>query len=232
MKILVVSATENEIQPLKSKLEHNNSSACGLKVSKSNDFLVDFLVTGIGGVLTTYSLIRKISEKEYDIVLNAGIAGSFNQNIGVGDVVFIQRDQFADLGIEDKNELFTLFEKGFMDENEFPFNNGRLENPYEYNFSIEKVSAITVNTTHGCNKSIDLFKRKFQADIETMEGAAFFYVCLKEGVKFLQIRSISNYIEERDINNWNIPLAIKNLNEKLLEIIDQLEKENLNWESF
>jgi futalosine hydrolase len=57
-----------------------------------------------------------------------------------------------------------------------------------------------------------------------MEGAAFSYVCLQEGVKFVQIRSISNYVEEREEANWDIPLAIKNLNIKLLEIIDVISK--------
>ena len=44
-----------------------------------------------------------------------------------------------------------------------------------------------------------------------MEGAAFFYVCLCENIPFLQIRAISNYVEQRNEKNWNIPLAIKNL---------------------
>jgi futalosine hydrolase len=99
-----------------------------------------------------------------------------------------------------------------------------LENPYEFDFDLKKVSAITVNTTHGCKKSIDLFKNKFNADIETMEGAAFFYVCLNEGVKFFQIRTISNFVEERNEANWNIPLAIKNLNQQLSGIIDVIVK--------
>ena len=55
-----------------------------------------------------------------------------------------------------------------------------------------------------------------------MEGAAFFYVCLQEKIPFLQIRSISNYVEKRNKSNWNIPLAIDNLNVVLLDIINSL----------
>ena len=79
-----------------------------------------------------------------------------------------------------------------------------------------------MNTTHGNKTSIQLFKEKFNADIETMEGAAIFYVCLLENIPFLQIRAISNYVEERNTANWNIPLAIKNLNNKLIEIIEKI----------
>ncbi|MBU8893312.1 MAG: futalosine hydrolase [Bacteroidales bacterium] len=218
MKILVVSATEKEIFPALNKI----------KSFKEDYLAVDVLVTGIGAVFTTYSLSRKLSEKEYDLVINAGIAGSFNPELKIGDTVYVESDQFADLGIEHKNEFYTVFEKGFSPENKFPFKNALLENPYEFDFDLKKVSAITVNTTHGCKKSIDLFKNKFKADIETMEGAGFFYVCLNEGVKFLQIRSISNYVEERNEAKWNIPIAIKNLNQQLLEIIDVIIQEEKN----
>jgi len=215
MKILVVSATEKEILPLKSKIES----------IKSLNQQVDFLNTGIGSVFTTYLLTRKLTEKDYDIVINAGIAGSFNCDLEIGGVVFINSDEFADLGIEDKSEFYTIFEKGFISKDQFPFNNGKLENSYVFDLNIKHATAITVNTTHGCSKSIELFKNKFNADVETMEGAAFCYVCLQEGIKFMQIRSVSNYVEERDTEKWNIPLAIKNLNKKLFEIIDVLVKE-------
>ncbi len=215
MKILVVSATEKEIFQIKKEIEST-------KVLNQE---LDFLVTGIGSVFTTYSLLRKISEQDYDIIINAGIAGSFNANMNIGDVVFVHSDEFADLGVEDKTEYFTMFEKGFIKKDQFPFTNGQLLNPYEFKLDIHKASAITVNTTHGCKKSIELFQKKFNADIETMEGASFFYVCLQEGVKFMQIRSISNYVEERDTAKWNIPLAIKNLNRELFDIISVLQKE-------
>lgn len=218
MKILIVSATEKEIFPLLNKIDTINQET----------LVVDTLITGIGPVFTTYLLTRRLSEKDYDLVINAGIAGSFNSEIPIGETVFVQSDQFADLGIEDKNEFYTIFEKGFLNKDQFPFKNAKLENPYLFNLNLKKVSAITVNTTHGCDKSIDLFKQKFKADIETMEGAAFFYVCLQEGEKFFQVRAISNLIEERNSANWNIPLAIKNLNQKLFELMDVLSKTKKN----
>ena len=54
-----------------------------------------------------------------------------------------------------------------------------------------------------------------------MEGAAFFYACLLGGVRFHQIRSISNFVEERDRSKWDIPLALANLNKTLFEILKE-----------
>ena len=48
------------------------------------------------------------------------------------------------------------------------------------------------------------YENKFLPVIESMEGAALHYVCLMEKIPFLQIRSISNYIGERDKKKWNM----------------------------
>lgn len=222
MKILVVSATEKEILPVKNKLKVNKSAACVMKYGVIKDFSVDFLVTGVGGVLTAYALTKTLAAKKYDMVINAGIAGSFITDLTIGEVVFVETDQFADLGIEDKDAFFTLFEKGFLNENETPFQNGKLKNPNNFDLELKKVTAITVNTTHGNKQTIKLFQHKFGSDIESMEGAACAYVCAKENIKYMQIRSISNYVEERDQAKWDIPLAIEKLNKKLYTIIDRM----------
>ena len=222
MKILVVSATEKEILPLRNKLKVNKSAACVMKYGVIKSFDVDYLVTGIGGVLTTYALTKTLMARKYDLVINTGIAGSFNVDLEIGEVVFVQTEEFADLGIEDKDELYTMFEKGFMKKDENPFKNAKLENPYKFDLNLKKVSGITVNTTHGNKQSIQKFKNKFNADIETMGGAACVYVCLQQGITFMQIRSISNYVEERNEANWNIPLAIENLTEKLYDIVRKM----------
>ena len=65
-------------------------------------------------------------------------------------------------------------------------------------------------------------KEKFSADIETMEGAAFHYVCLHQQINFLQLRSISNIVGERDKTKWKTKEAINNLNDELFKIIKNL----------
>ena len=49
------------------------------------------------------------------------------------------------------------------------------------------------------------------ADVESMEGAAFFEACLAAGVPFAEIRAVSNAVGEEDRSRWNIPLALANL---------------------
>jgi futalosine hydrolase len=54
-------------------------------------------------------------------------------------------------------------------------------------------------------------KSLYSADIETMEGAAFFFVCLRRQVKFLQLRGISNVVGVRDKAQWKTAEALENL---------------------
>ncbi len=222
MKILIVSATLNEIEMT------INSFKVATKVNNNfysvffSDSEIDFLITGIGSYSTIYQLTKQLSKQKYDLVINAGIAGAFDKKIKLGTVVYVVSEQIADLGVDDNGTFKTIFEQNFTAPNTPPFDNGKLLNNNNLDISFKKATAITTNTVSGNNQNIEKLITKFNADIETMEGAAFFYVCLQEEQKFAEIRAISNYVEARNKNNWEIDKAIKNLNLELQEIIYRL----------
>jgi futalosine hydrolase len=200
MRLLVVAATKAEIQPFINS--HPN---------------VDVLITGIGMIATTYHLTKHLAKKKYDLVINAGIAGAFDRSIELGETVQVISEEIPELGAEDDDRFVSLTDLGFMDPNCFPFKNGKLINDFRVE-NLNSFAGVTVNTVNGNATSIKNLVERCRPDVESMEGAAFFYVCLHEKVKFLQIRSISNYVEKRNRANWNIPLAIKNLNEYLTQM--------------
>ena len=84
---------------------------------------------------------------------------------------------------------------------------------------LKPVRAITLNTATGSEITREKLLKKFNPDIETMEGATFFYICSRENIPFLAMRAISNRVGARNKNNWKIDLAIKNLTEKLRDIL-------------
>jgi futalosine hydrolase len=204
MNVLVVSATEFEIEPL----VHENNIA-------------DVLITGIGIPATIFHLTKKLSQKNYDLVIQAGIAGTFSADLKKGTVLLVDKDAFGDLGIYEKGNFKTLFDSGFINENEFPFSNGWLVNRHEYltHSSLSLATGITVNKITDDGIQIKKLSDKFKPDIESMEGAALHYVCLQQKIKFLQLRSISNTVGERDKQKWEMKKAITNLNMELKKII-------------
>ena len=204
MNILVVAATEFEL----GSFDRQNNSE-------------DVLITGIGIPATIFHLTKKLYQKNYDLVIQAGIAGAFGDTLKTGSVVMVEKDTYGDIGIDEKENFKTLFETGLASENNFPFKNGWLLNQHEYftHPTLPAVKGITVNKITDDATQIKNLAEKFRADIESMEGAAFHYVCLQQKVKFLQLRSISNIVGERDKEKWNIQEAILNLNIELKKII-------------
>ena len=80
------------------------------------------------------------------------------------------------------------------------------------------VNAVTVNEISTDEKRIEFYRNSLGADIESMEGAALHYVALSENIPFLQMRSLSNFVGERDKNKWVMDIAIANLNLELQRI--------------
>lgn len=192
MKILIVAATKSEI-------EQERFPNC------------EMLITEVGMINTAISLTQQLSHNDYDLVINMGVAGSFSDDLKIGDVVEVVEDAFSELGYEDA-EGFTAF-------TEFHLKNTFTK---QAKTQLPKASSITVNTVHGNEESIESITERLQPDIESMEGAAVFQVCEEFDVPCMQIRAISNRVEQRDKNNWKIPLAIHNLNKVVEKIISTL----------
>jgi futalosine hydrolase len=207
MNILLVAATQFEIAPF-------------TKQKPS----IDVLLTGVGMPVALYHLQKKLSDYPYDLVIQAGIAGAFSNEFELGETVLVKQDCFGDLGIEE-NGLFTpLFETELLHKNDFPFEEGWLKNKNKLllQSTLELVKGVTVSKVSNNKNVIEQLISIFNPEIETMEGAALHYVCLQQTIPFIQLRSISNYVGERDKTKWQIDLAIENLTIELLKLINEL----------
>lgn len=220
IRILLVAASVQEIDILKT-IPGIESYKEGLRFQNS---LIIPLVTGVGSMATSWTLSKWFSTNQRpDLAINIGIAGSYSDSLKIGDVVMPVTDCFADSGIETNEGFQTLSEAGLLDPDVFPFTSGKIiaENKFITLASslIRKADAITVNCASGTETTISRLEKKYKPDIETMEGATFFYICKGENIPFLALRSISNRVEPRNKNNWNIPLALDKLSEKLKELL-------------
>jgi futalosine hydrolase len=217
MNILIAAATAYEIQPTIDFID-------SLKFSGQKNQL-NLVITGIGGLATSYHLSRFIHEKKPDYCIQAGIAGSFDPAIPTGAVVGVAEEIMGDLGVEESNEFKDVFDLGLMDANELPFREKILKNPAieNTNYGLRLVRSIGINEITTRKERIELLRKKFMPNIESMEGAAFHYVCLQQQIPFIQVRAISNYVGERNKSNWKLNEAVGNLNEKIIEIISSLQ---------
>jgi len=216
MNLLVTAATALEIKPFQEYLAQNGAP---------ENCQVDILIGGIGLMHTAWHLGRELARKKPDLAIQAGIAGSFRRNWPLGQVVVIGSEQFGDLGVDDNGTFKDLFDTGLWPAGLSPFNGNSLVNTFSglpFVPELPLAKGISINMVTGSPASIERLEQKYAPDIESMEGAAFHFACLQEGVPFLQLRSISNYVEARDRSKWNIPLAVKQLNETLISLVEQL----------
>ncbi len=222
MKLLITSATEVEVVPLRSHLDTHFQKLPegGYRKGQCEVWLV---LTGVGMMATAWQLGRLLAAHRFDLAIQAGIGGAFDREVPLGTVFNVVSEQLGDLGVEHADGSFSsVFELGLMDPNAFPFQQGRLVNSeagYEF---LPRAKGLTVNTVHGSAEGIRRVQAHFDADVESMEGAAFFFACLLADQPFLEIRSISNYVEPRRRDAWDIPRAVDRLNQTLVQMLDTL----------
>ena len=205
MSICIVAATALELQNFPS----------------SDQF--DVLITGVGTAATVYHLTKKIHRSKPSLFIQAGIAGSFDESISLGTTVIVQKDRFADLGVHEQDQWKDVFDMKLQEHGNAPFENGWLVNPHLERFNklgFQPVTSLSINEVTTNPRRIRHYLDKYSPTIESMEGAAFHYVCLQENIPFIQIRTISNYIGERDKSKWQMKLALENLAKSLKQVID------------
>ena len=205
MNILIVTATEGEISLLKS--------------GPRGQHTLDVLVTGVGMVATAARTAQALGRGTYDLALNLGVCGSFDPAYAPGTVVHVTRDRISELGCEDGEEFLPIEQLGLGAEgdvvNTNPPDNRALR-------ELPRVNAITVNTVHGSEQSIAAVLERFRPEVESMEGAAFAYACDISDIAYAQVRAVSNIVERRNRKAWKLDVAIRNLNDAAIRILDAL----------
>lgn len=215
MKVLLVCATRPEIQGITDRFNLTE----GLNVLGSTE--LHLIYTGVGMVATAWAIGRYTATHSFDIAINAGIAGSFNRDIPLGTVLQVSEDHFAELGAEDGALFMPISAMGFGEETERPLAHALLRDMVKH---IPAASALTVNTVHGHEPSILSLKSRLNVDLESMEGAAFYYACRMCNLPSIQLRAVSNYVERRNRAAWDIKSAIHNLNAELAELINLITR--------
>lgn len=224
MKVLLVSATTFEVQPTLQNSGYQGvfSSRLGTPGEELSLPTFDCLITGVGQLQCAAWLARVLTQKRYDLVLQAGIAGSFRDTYPHRSVVLVGEEVIADLGAESPHGFLDIFDMGLIPRDQRPFSGGVLRTTIPHwidTMNLPSVRSVTVNRVLSDPRSIGWIEGRYEPDIVSMEGAAFFYTCLTHGVPCAQIRAISDRVGPRDTSTWDIPGAIEALNVRLVELL-------------
>ena len=215
MKIAIAAATRFEISPLIEYIEQSGAAS---------QHELTPLITGVGMVATTYQVAAHLLQTPVDCILQAGIGGSFSNKFALAEVVIIGQETIGDMGVQEA-EFQDIFDMGFAQADQYPFTAKSLVNPFIKTWGdlhLPVARGLTVNEITTDSTRIRTLEQKYGCEIESMEGAAFHYVCLHHSIPFLQLRSVSNHVGERDKKKWKLRGSIEALNTALIRIVQQI----------
>ena len=213
MKVLITAATTMELESLKNNDSHPSSLS------------LYYATTGIGAISTVYHLMEMLSKDKFDLMIQVGIAGSFDKQLELGNAVNVEKESLAEMGVVENNEYKDIFKLGLADANIAPYSDGTLVNPHKHLMTasgLDNVTGVTNNEITTDSIKIDRYQHLYNASIESMEGAAFHYIGLMKSIPFIQIRGISNVVGERNKKNWKINEAILAYTKACKSLLQQL----------
>jgi len=192
------------------------------------------VVTGIGAVNTAHALTRYFAVNAApSLVIQTGIAGAYvPADVPVGSVLLADTEIYGDLGV--------LTPAGWcpMEEIGIPLIAASLSQPARFNYFpldadlvawaastaghliLRAGKFVTLSQVTGVRAVGDALYERFGALCESMEGAAAAHVCALHGVPFLEVRGVSNLVENRDRAKWRVTEAANAAQTAVLKLLE------------
>ncbi|WP_298268460.1 futalosine hydrolase [Geobacter sp.] len=190
-------------------------------------------IAGIGKVNTASALTALLESFTPPLVINVGCGGAFaGSGLQVGDLAIASAEVYGDEGVQtsagweplDLIGIPSLERKGLRYFNEFPLAKLPAERAIQLaaalGISARRGRFVTVSTCSGTSARGEELLRRFDPLCENMEGAAAAHVSLLYDVDCLEVRGISNMVEDRDLSRWNIPLAVEKAQRFILKFLE------------
>ena len=197
-------------------------------------------VTGMAAVNTAHSLTRELldpSKPRPDLVIQAGIGGAYVPGgLQVGDLAIATEEVYGDVGVITPDGWLSAEAIGIP---LLPATEGDSTRPARFNhFPLDaelasRAAAITGARTGrfltlaqvtGIRTVGDELYARHSAICESMEGAAAAHVCALHGIPFLEIRAISNLVEDRHRSRWRLRDASLAAQHATLKVLEHLEE--------
>ncbi len=200
--LLVTAATSQEIAPLQDQF------------ASSQD--VAFLVSGVGLVETAHTLTVFMERQGHDIsgVIDIGVGGAFpGSSLTTLDLCFASSEVIGDMAICFGDRLAPLGSPELVLHQFFPCQGYLFEGFQQWcaatDQEINSGPFVSVNCVSATKKRGEMLAATYKAISENMEGAAVARVCQSYGIDWLEIRCMSNMVEDRDTSTWRLAEAVE-----------------------
>lgn len=211
--ILLVAATEMEALPL-----------AGKKTGQPHELFV----AGVGPLETAVRLTRRLDEgrRGISLVLNFGVAGAYaGSGSGLLDICLAESEVLGDFGIC-YEEGVEPFAGHLADSAVFSLNTWYLAQAMEIldkqDYGCKKGVFVTVNGVTATARRGAMLHAAHNGLCENMEGGAVARVCEEFAVPCLEVRCVSNLVEDRNLANWQLAAAVRKCGQAVSLLVDNL----------
>jgi futalosine hydrolase len=232
-KIALLSPTPMESKIVRGEIKPSPTEELGdFSMGSLHGKSIVFSHCGVGKVNAAHSATIILENYEIDVLILFGIAGAYS-SAQVGDVAVAISENYGEEGVITdegwKPMDFTGFPL-FTNQKEY-FNSFPLDEELsqlaigaskDIGLNVSAGHFITVSQCSGTRISGEIMQKRFNGLCENMEGAAVAHICAKYGIPMVEIRGISNIIEDRDMKKWNIPQAVSHSNKAVSELVRRL----------
>ncbi len=235
--LLILTATADEQRHLRDGLRDATEKRIGHRphfCGVLNGRPVVLVETGIGVVNAAQALTAALEHLEPSLVLQIGIGGAYlSSGLNVGDLALATCENYGDLGVITPAGWRPAEEIGIpiLSTDRDHYNAYSLDSTLvakaerilkQSGEPVARGPFVTVQQCTGRRDIGDALAARFNAICENMEGAAAAHLCTLYAVPFLELRAISNRIEDRNKAAWEIPRAAQRAQTAARKLVDAI----------
>jgi futalosine hydrolase len=225
-RLLLAAPTRPELEHLEHLLSALAGTSTPTKGWPWGEWHIHTHHSGPGVPMVLLHLSQALQHYRPELLVHVGIAGARRGSADIGETVEILSDRYADIGAEDRDGQFLdMFCLGLWTESDADWTMGRFHQPRSWKLpGLKKLDAVTVHSIPGSSARIRDLERRHPFQIESMEGAAVFHLASHLQIPFLALRGISNFLEPRNREAWDIPGALATLSRHTLSFLESLNQ--------
>ncbi len=238
--ILIIAAMPLETFLLESTLANSTrKKSAGFEYLEGRLGGLEIIVCagGVGKINAAAATAVLIDRHRPKLVINTGCAGAYiGSGLAIGNLAVASEEVLADEGVIvpsgwkdlDYMGLPALEYAGRKHYNTIPLSRHASEKAMQladyYGVFLMRGRFATVSTCSGTRQRGEELARRWNVITENMEGAAVAQVCLRYGIDCLEVRGISNLVEERDIKKWELTRAVEAAQRFVLKFLEEMDR--------
>ncbi|MBW3630779.1 MAG: futalosine hydrolase [Gemmatimonadetes bacterium] len=218
--LALICSVDLEAQPVEAAIQHARPRAVGRRRAVEGSLSgapVLLVVGGMGKTNAAQALTALLEAEAVGGVVGFGVGGAYHTSgLRTGEIALATREIYGDEGVAAPQAWLSTRDIGIplLQPPDGPVFNELDLDPDLVARAAERLAQaglapiagpfVTVSTCSGTLARGGELEARFGAVCESMEGAAYAHVSALYQIPFLEVRGISNLVEDRDLSRWKL----------------------------